>query len=42
MRVQTDDNTVTIDCNLSAALASVTRLILKLSSLIDLPFHLIF
>ena len=42
MHVQTDDNTVTIDYNPSAALVFVTRLILKLPSLIDLPFYLIF
>lgn len=42
MHVQTDDNTVTINHNPSAAIAFVTRLILKLPLLIDLPFYLIF
>jgi hypothetical protein len=42
MHVQTDDNTVPIDYNPSAALVFVTCLILKLPSLIGLPFYLIF
>jgi len=41
MHVQTDDNTVTIDYNPSAAVSFVTRLFLKLPLLIDLLFYLI-
>ena len=42
MHVQTDDNTVTIDYNPSAVIDFVTRSILKLPLLIDLPYYLIF
>jgi hypothetical protein len=41
MHGQNDDNTVT-DYNPSAAIAFLTRLILKLPLHIDLPFYLIF